>query len=216
MEETEKKMTPQESVEVMQRMVRQAQESAHFSGRPFLYSGLSFVIVFLLMALFYWLRPEGPWTWVLLVYFVLHGILWYRSLPEDKETAETLADRVIGEVWRTGLLILAMTMWTGNIMGKGEIVNLIPPIILLEMSTIAAISSFTNDDEYGGFFGNIGMCIALILIFGNKDLHLDWLLCLKYAAGFGIILLGIGWRWNYLAKHPEKRRTMQIDLDEDE
>ena len=114
MENKEKELTPQESVEVMQRMVRQAEATAHFTGRPFLWAGVSFIITFLTMALLYALWPGRNWTWVFFLYTVLNFIFWYRSLPK-KGSPQTLAERIIGEVWRTGEAMIFGTVLYGCI-----------------------------------------------------------------------------------------------------
>lgn len=215
MEHKEKEMTPQESIEVMRRMVRQTEETAHFTGRPFLWAGICFVITFLTMAVLYAVWPERNWTWVLFLYVVLHFVFWYRNLPE-KGRPQTLAERVIGEVWRTGELMIFGTIMFGCI-GINERNWLVPPVLLLLVSIIVCNSSYTNDDQWGYYLSTIGMIGAWGDIFnGSRWTEMRWEACVFYAGLFAVVLLGAGWRWRYLAKHPEKRKTMVIDISDDE
>ena len=215
MENKEKELTPQEPVEVMQRMVRQAEATAHFTGRPFLWAGVSFIITFLTMALLYALWPGRNWTWVFFLYTVLNFIFWYRSLPK-KGSPQTLAERIIGEVWRTGEAMIFGTVLYGCI-AADERSWLVPPILLLLVSTIVCTSGYTNDDQWGYYLSAAGMIGALSSLFnGSRWTVMTWGACLYYAGLFALVLLGTGWRWMYLAKHPEKRRTMTIDPDDDE
>ncbi|MBQ8050118.1 MAG: hypothetical protein IJ197_00905 [Bacteroidaceae bacterium] len=215
MEDKEKELTPQESIEVMQRMVRQAEATAHFTGQPFLTAGVCFVVTFLTMAVLYAVWPERNWTWVLFLYVVLHFVFWHRSLPK-KGSPQTLAERVIGEVWSTGEGMIFGTILFGCL-GINEHNWLVPPILLLFVTTIVCNSSYTNDDEWGYRLSTIGIIGALGVIFnGTRWTVMTWGACLYYAVLFAVVLLGTGWRWTYLAKHPEKRKTMVIDVDDDE
>ncbi len=207
MEEREKKMTPEESVEVMQRMVHEAQRSAHFTGRPFILSGVFLGCIFLAMAALYAFCPDKEWKYVLYAYPVCFGLIWiWTQIKNDNEdNPRTLAENIILMVWNTVLMVSLLT----TLQIRQEQGVYVPGVLMLEFSIIAMVSSYSNNDIYAYLIAFGGLWLSIDILF--KD---GWMLCfspkscLFYAASFAILLIGIGWRWTYLSKHPEKQKSI--------
>jgi len=163
--EHEKEMSPQESLRLIEKMIGEAKKQFSENGHLYLIWGwvvfFCSVSEFILRTVFHYQYFYAVWflTWPVVIYQI-----WYLSRKRKTTRVRTYADRLIGFVWLTFVILAMLLTWILPA-STAQVVNVMPVVLALYgMPTfLSGIALRFNPLVWGGI-SCWALCIATIFI----------------------------------------------------